>query len=278
MIIWIASYPKSGNTWVRAFLTAYYFTKDGVYDPKELKQIPDYPNAKIIGKNIKENTIHLYWKESQEKFTKDNKIIFLKTHNALLTIGKYPFTTPKLTRGVIYIVRDPRNVITSLKNHMDFTSYEEAFNFMTDKNIILTNKEKIFSRNQFISSWRINYSSWTKMNTFKKLLIRYEDMITKPERTFKQLILFTNMISNHENKINEEKFKNAILTTSFENMKKSEQKGEFNENVNSPLNNNKREFFYLGPNNDWKKLLDDKITNKMNQYYKNDLKLLRYEI
>ena len=103
-------------------------------------------------------------------------------------------------------------------------------------------------------------------------------MITKPERTFKQLILFTNMISNHENKINEEKFKNAILTTSFENMKKSEQKGEFNENVNSPLNNNKREFFYLGPNNDWKKLLDDKITNKMNQYYKNDLKLLRYEI
>ena len=39
MIIWIASYPKSGNTGVRAFLTAYYFTKDGVYDPKELKQI-----------------------------------------------------------------------------------------------------------------------------------------------------------------------------------------------------------------------------------------------
>ena len=161
---------------------------------------------------------------------------------------------------------------------MDFASYEETFNFMTDKNIILTNKKKIFSRNQFISSWRVNYSSWTKMNTFKKLLIRYEDMIAKPERTFKQLILFTNMISNHENKINEEKFKNAILTTSFENMKKSEQKGEFNENVNSPLNNNKREFFYLGPNNDWKKLLDDKITNKMNQYYKNDLKLLRYEI
>ena len=277
MIIWIASYPKSGNTWVRAFLSAYYYTQDGVYDTKQLEQIPDYPNAKIIGKNIKENTIHYYWKESQEKFIKDNKIIFLKTHNAMLTIGKHPFTTPKFTRGVIYVVRDPRNVITSLKNHMDFSTYEEAFDFMNDRNIILTNKNKIFSRNQFISSWKINYSSWTKMNEFKKILIRYEDMILHPEKTFRQLISFTNALSNHEDNIDEEKFQNAINSTSFENMKNSEKKGEFKESVNSPLNNSKREFFYLGPKNNWKNLLDDKMLSKMNQYYGNDLKLLRYE-
>ena len=54
---------------------------------------------------------------------------------------------------------------------MDFSTYEEAFNFMNDKNIILTNKNKIFSRNQFISSWKINYSSWTKMNEFKKFYL-----------------------------------------------------------------------------------------------------------
>ena len=277
MIIWIASYPKSGNTWVRAFLSAYYFTEDGIYNPKQLEQIPDYPNAKIIGKNIEENTIHLYWKESQERFIKDNKIRFLKTHNALLNIGKYSFTTPKVTKGVIYIVRDPRNVITSLKNHMDFQSYDEALNFMQDKNIILTNKNKIFSRNQFISSWQINYSSWTKTSNFKKFLLRYEDMVSKQNITFKQLILFINTLSNHEKKINEEKFKNALASTNFESMKKTEKAGEFNENVNSPLNNSKREFFYLGPENNWKKLLDDKIISKMNQYFMNDLKLLRYE-
>ena len=81
MIIWIASYPKSGNTWVRAFLTSYYFTNDGIFDPKNLKQIPDYPNKQIIGKQtLPENTIHLYWKDSQEKFIRDNKVRFLKTH------------------------------------------------------------------------------------------------------------------------------------------------------------------------------------------------------
>ena len=68
-----------------------------------------------------------------------------------------------------------------------------------------------------------------------------------------------------------------MASTNFESMKKTEKAGEFNENVNSPLNNSKREFFYLGPENNWKKLLDDKIISKMNQYFMNDLKLLRYE-
>jgi len=148
---------------------------------------------------------------------------------------------------------------------------------MNDRNIILTNKSKIFSRNQFISSWKINYSSWTKMNEFKKFLVRYEDMILQPEKTFRQLIHFTNKLSNHESNIDEEKFKNALSSTSFENMKNSEKRGEFKESVNSPLNNNKREFFYLGPKNNWQNLLDDKMLSKMNQYFGNDLKLLRYE-
>ena len=87
MIIWIASYPKSGNTWVRAVLTSYYYTKDGVYDPKQLFQIPQYPNQKLIGKKfIENNTVHLHWEDSQKKLIKDNKVVFLKTHNALIKI------------------------------------------------------------------------------------------------------------------------------------------------------------------------------------------------
>ena len=48
MIIWIASYPKSGNTWVRSFLTAYYFCKDGIFDIKSLNMIEDYPNKQFF--------------------------------------------------------------------------------------------------------------------------------------------------------------------------------------------------------------------------------------
>ena len=70
MIIWVCFISKKRNTWVRGVLTAYYYTKDGVYDPKQLMQIPDYPNPKIIGKKyIENNTIHLHWEESQKKKT-----------------------------------------------------------------------------------------------------------------------------------------------------------------------------------------------------------------
>jgi len=277
MIIWIASYPKSGNTWVRAFLTSYYFTEDGTFDPNQLKQIPDYPNKQIIGKqSLPPNTIHLYWKESQEKFIKDNKIRFLKTHNALLSIGDHHFTTPKTTKGVIYVIRDPRNVITSIKNHMDLSDYDEAFTYMSDKNKIGHRTKNNHVSSQFISSWRINYMSWFR-SKFRKLIIKYEDMLERPEETFKKIILFINALSNHEEEIDNKKFKTAILTTSFENMKKSEESGDFKESLFSEKRNEKIKFFFLGPENNWKNKLDKDLIDKMNMYYKSDLFNLGYQ-
>ena len=277
MIIWIASYPKSGNTWVRAFLTSYYFTDDGVFDANNLKQIPDYPNKQIIGKqSLPENTIHLHWKESQEKFIKDNKVRFLKTHNALLSIGDYHFTTSKTTIGVIYVIRDPRNVITSIKNHMDLENYDEAFTYMTDKNKIGHRTKNNNVSSQFISSWRVNYISWFKSG-FKKLIIRYEDMLNKPDETFKKIVLFVNNLSNHEKFVDKGKLKKAIMTTNFENMKISEEKGDFKESLFSDKTKEKIKFFYLGPKNNWKEKLDSDLINKMNSYYKADLFDLGYE-
>ena len=63
MIIWIASYPKSGNTWVRSFLSAYYFSKDGKFDINNLNRIEDYPNKQFFDKEVKEGEINKHWKE-----------------------------------------------------------------------------------------------------------------------------------------------------------------------------------------------------------------------
>ena len=74
MIIWLASYPKSGNTWIRAFLAAYYYSRDGIFDFKLLKKIDQYPKAKYFDKKIeKPGDISLYWNSSQEKIS--NKIL-----------------------------------------------------------------------------------------------------------------------------------------------------------------------------------------------------------
>tara|TARA_A100001015_G_scaffold297695_1_gene379487 strand:- start:23 stop:199 length:177 start_codon:yes stop_codon:yes gene_type:complete len=57
MIIWIASYPKSGNTWVRAFLSAYYFCDNGIFDIKRLHKIEDYPNKQFFQSEVKDGLI-----------------------------------------------------------------------------------------------------------------------------------------------------------------------------------------------------------------------------
>ena len=79
MIFWIASYPKSGNTWLRALISTYYFSKDGIFDEELLKKIDQFPtkkyfldfeyNQKIIGDTCQ------YWIKAQEKINKEKKII-----------------------------------------------------------------------------------------------------------------------------------------------------------------------------------------------------------
>ena len=130
MIIWLASYPKSGNTWVRSLLSAYYYSKNGNFSFELLKNIGLYPQKKYFDIKInKPGEINSYWDISQKKIISKKKKIILKTHNSLLALNGKNFTKPEYTLGIIYIVRDPRNVITSLKNHYDL-DYEQSLVFM----------------------------------------------------------------------------------------------------------------------------------------------------
>ena len=118
MIIWIASYPKSGNTWVRSIISSYFFSNTGEFDFSLLKHISLYPGPKYF-KNIiqKPGDVSLFWETSQKNIVQKKSQTFLKTHNALVALNNKNFTSEKTTLGAIYIIRDPRNILTSLKNH-----------------------------------------------------------------------------------------------------------------------------------------------------------------
>ena len=93
MIIWIASYPKSGNTWVRSLISSYYYSENGSFDFKLLENISQYPGPKFIKEKItKPGEVSLYWKSSQDEIIKNNKNIFLKTHNAMISLNRNFFT------------------------------------------------------------------------------------------------------------------------------------------------------------------------------------------
>ena len=82
MIIWLASYPKSGNTWLRALLSNYYFSNDGSFNFNLLKEIDSFPSPRYF-KNYPDKFINpedtsKYWIKEQEKINKQKKIFFLK--------------------------------------------------------------------------------------------------------------------------------------------------------------------------------------------------------
>ena len=279
MIIWIASYPKSGNTWVRSFVIAYYFCENGIFDVNKLNLIQDYPNKQFFKETVKKNEIHKHWDSSQKNICNEKQVKFLKTHNSLITAFGNDFTKPEYSLGVIHVIRDPRNIITSLKNHYDFETYERALKFMQDENKILEDYPhlKNYAKTNIINSWRINYQSWMSNKNFRRLTIRYEDMIKDPHQTFKKLVVFINTLMRFKDKIDPKKFSNAIETTNFKSLQDIENQGKFSENVYSLKDNRKIKFFYQGPENDWKKNLDENMIKKMNEYYKKDLKFFRYE-
>ena len=132
MIIWIASYPKSGNTWVKLFLSAYLGNQNASipFDiNKMLIPFSLFPTNKLIKKfnfdfsNFKNIAEH--WIQMQEYLnlgTKGN--IFVKTHNAMCTINGNKFTNKQNSLGAIYIVRDPRDIIISYSSFLK-KSYNE---------------------------------------------------------------------------------------------------------------------------------------------------------
>ena len=278
MIIWLASYPKSGNTWVRSLLSAYYYSKNGNFNFELLKNIDVYPQQKYFDVKIdKPGEINSYWDISQEKIISKKKIKILKTHNSLLELNGKNFTKPQYTLGIIYIVRDPRNVITSLKNHYDL-DYEQSLDFMlNEKKYIYDIREKNdYADFHFLSSWSNHYKSWINNNLFKKMVIKYEDLENDTFKTLKNLIIYINSLFQVNEKIDKIKINNCIKTTNFEILKNKEKKEGFSENVYSKKKNKKIDFFNLGPKNKWEKVVPKEFHEKINNIFKEDLKNLKY--
>jgi hypothetical protein len=216
---------------------------------------------------------------AQLRLNLSNETRFLKTHHAYWQNGKYKFTDIQTSLGVIYIVRDPRNVITSLKNHFNFDSHNDALKFLLDDRKVIgiksSNKEKITEiKNQkneadiphIISSWKNHFNSWKKMNK-NYLLVKYEHLLNSPEIEFLRITNYLEELLNI--KFDKIRILNAIEKSSFDNLKRKEQIYGFVEAPNSS-------FFNLGPMNDWRKLLNKKISEKIEREFKLEMLELNY--
>ena len=279
MIIWISSYPKSGNTWVRALLSSYFYSKDGNFHfdlLEHIKEFPkhsDYLNEISVYKNLPE--IAKEWIPAQRKLNikHNNSTFFLKTHSAICNVEGSRFTDKENSIGAIYVVRDPRNVILSLSNHFDL-SIEKSLEMICNKKQIITNptKENRYIGFTVLSDWQNHYRTWKNCKLIEVKIVKYENLILSPKNTFIGILNFINKFMQVD--IDEDRIKNVIMSTEFSKLQQSENKYGFKESSNMSGFNKK--FFNLGPKNNWKNLLKKEIKEKIENHFKEEMKELGY--
>jgi len=144
MIIWLTSYPKSGNTWVRSIVAALMYTDDGVFNFDLFKKIRQFPNIKYFKTFTSDfgnfHEIKKHWLTAQDLINLDNEPKFFKTHHINCKLDQYNFTNKENTLATIYIVRDPRNLVSSISNHYSLT-LENSKNFCSPHNLLRRKKK-----------------------------------------------------------------------------------------------------------------------------------------
>tara|TARA_Y100001970_G_C14025794_1_gene745946 strand:- start:35 stop:871 length:837 start_codon:yes stop_codon:yes gene_type:complete len=273
--IWLASYPKSGNTMLRLFLSSYFFTDDGKINTlKTIKHITNFQSLILSLNNVpsyeefkKDLTkVCPLWIDAQKFHApKIKKFILLKTHNFMGSINGHPLTNAAYTKGFIYIVRDPRSVVLSTKHHYDFTIEKAVESLSNDKNFSLGTRTPV---PEFITSWRTHYMSWKKYSLeVPSIIIKYEDLVKSPNIYFMKILKFLREILTFE--IDEEKFKNTIKSIDFDNLKKFENNEGFDERLHG-------RFFRQGKIDEWRSQLSDINQKKISMLFKNEMFDLGY--
>lgn len=286
MIIWLASYPKSGNTLLRSMISAYFFTTDGSFNFKNLNHINQFPDFKLF-ENYGINTsdqmeiVKNYINVQRLINTKDkNSIRFIKTHSGLRDINGYPFTDLNNSLGVIYIVRDPRSVARSYANHNQISLERASDRMLEDKATLGGLKNPINEADKILThmgSWSSNYESWKVFEKHNRyLLIKYEDMIKDKEKTFITILKFIHKLLNLKFSIDADKLKNILKTTSFEYMQKVEKNSGFEESVKTKKNSKKQTFFKYGPKINTPESLSVEIKKKLEVSLKKEMEELGY--
>ncbi len=278
MIVWLASYPKSGNTWVRIFISTLLYSSEKTkvdINKQHLKQFPNRSNFKNLTNNfLNLDELSKNYISAQDIINLEKGIKFYKTHSAnWKNFDKnYYFTNYENSLGVIHIVRDPRNVITSILDYYNKENYQEALNFLIDRGKVVGGTKHESGVPTILLSWADHYNSW---KVFKKnyLLVKYENLLTDPVNEFLKITDFLGSIVKF--KFEEKEILELIENCKFEKFSNQEDNHGFidNSSTNKSL---RKKFFKLGPNNNWEKLLDTQIRVKIEKTFENEMKELQY--
>lgn len=230
MITWLASYPKSGNTWVRILLNAYFGGGHidinrmpwGAGDNRKYPYVACSPLP--YDELTREDIIHLRPAALMHLCASvAQKPMLVKTHHAFGSVDDIPLFPKRVSKRAFYVVRDPREVAPSLANHLGFTIDETIEAMRTDSYTIGDNEQQF----HIISSWSKNVQSWINQKDFPVHVVAYSRLKTDPGQ----------VLSNILDRIGFEKIDNNLIdrvieNTSLEKLMAQEDQFGFEEGTN----------------------------------------------
>ncbi|MBC6440632.1 MAG: sulfotransferase domain-containing protein [Rhodospirillales bacterium] len=196
-ILWLASYPKSGNTWVRVFL-ANLLIGDG-NAPVALDRLGEatLSESGTTGFARFDDRPWTEWSHDdiaamrprvQERIASTGDgAVPVKTHSAFVMAKGAPVINMAVTSGVVYIVRNPLDVAISYADHQGLGVDAIIGIMATDMFRTPTNEHNVF---EVMGSWTQHVRSWTGSSSPMLHIMRYEDMLADPEPVFTRLVSF----------------------------------------------------------------------------------------
>lgn len=278
-IVWLSSYPKSGNTWVRCFIDAYLMGQvdinnlvASVSDDSAARALPgdgsdpsSYP-IDVQGLCRPMGLLRLVRAfEENKKETGLNIPLFVKTHNAHMVANGIELLPGCLTKSVIYIVRDPRDVVISFAKHMG-KEMDDAIGYFLDKYRVLQDERKP-KMADFISSWPQAVASYANSDTHNVKIFRYEDMKANPQEEFAKILIHAG-IQPHP-----ERLKVALEAVELSKLRKQEKEKGFSEA--SP---HADQFFGKGETGGWRDILTPAQVLRIEKACRSMMKRFNYKM
>ena len=247
-IAWLASYPKSGNTWLRAFIYNLFMQPE---QPGGITEFPKYFESEsdlnwytpYLGNraldSIDPDEIFALREKVHKCIAKKvaNGTVYTKTHNRFGKVNGHPLHNLTVTAGAIVVVRNPLDIVLSMADHFG-RSLDDTIDSMANENAFSPGDDVNVAN--FLGSWSSHIASWTTQDREKILVIRYEDMLDQPMITFGRVATLLGLGDDRP------RIERAVRFSSFTELRKQEMEVGFIER--SP---HSEYFFRAGRKNQW---------------------------
>lgn len=270
-IVWLASYPKSGNTWLRAFLANYLIASDVPIHINDLAQVgfgdSDWAAyEEIAGRDPNlmpiPDLLSVRGQYIRTLAANGADINLVKTHHANIRLKGHWLVPAEVTRQAVCLVRDPMDMVVSYADHWGTTLEFAARHIGLATNGIPASKRTVA---QYLGNWSDHVNSWVNSKGFRTLVLRYEDLLTNPHDGFEKVVRHLGA------PLDKDVLDHSIRSSSFETLSAQEAEGGF-----SGRGPKQEKFFRNGQAGYGREILGEDLVSKIESQHSTVMKQFRY--